>query len=296
MSATDQANGAACPLSRRVLLGAAIGLGLAGIAPRPAAAAPRAELWPRWQRHDAASTRRVDHAPWDAILAAHHRRGADGIARFAYAEAKAAGAPAALRRYLDALQATDVDALARPEQMAYWINLYNALTVATVLDRYPVESIRDIRTSPGLFAIGPWGAKVARVAGEALSLDDIEHRILRPIWRDARIHYAVNCAALGCPDLQPRAFRAASLDATLDRAARAFVNHPRAARIDARGRLVVSSIYHWFAADFGDGSERAILAHVTGLAEPALAARLAGRAGYDSHAYDWRLNRWQAGA
>ncbi|MBM3524902.1 MAG: DUF547 domain-containing protein [Alphaproteobacteria bacterium] len=216
MSATDQPNGAAIPPSRRALLGAAIGLGLAGIAPRPAAAAPRAELWPRWQRHDAASTRRVDHTPWDAILAAHHRRGADGIARFAYAEAKEAGALAALRRYLDAVQATDVDALARPEQMAYWINLYNALTVATVLDRYPVESIRDIRTSPGLFAIGPWGAKVARVGGEVLSLDDIEHRILRPIWRDARIQYAVNCAALGCPDLQPRAFRAASLEATLD--------------------------------------------------------------------------------
>ena len=71
-----------------------------------------------------------------------------------------------------------------------------------VLEHYPVKSIRDIDISPGFFASGPWGAKLATVEGEKISLDEIEHRILRPIWKDPRIHYAVNCASLGCPNLQ----------------------------------------------------------------------------------------------
>jgi hypothetical protein len=181
-----------------------------------------------------------------------------------------------------------VDRLARAEQMAFWINLYNALTVAVVLDHYPVATIRDINISPGLIARGPWGAKLATVAGERLSLDDIEHRILRPIWRDSRIHYAVNCAAIGCPDLQARAWTAEGLDASLDAAARSFVNDPRGVRID-NGRLVVSKVYDWFHADFG-GTDAAVIAHPVRYAEPALAEALRGRSRLDAAEYDWALN------
>jgi hypothetical protein len=254
----------------------------------PAAAAPKAELWERWTAHDPASTRTVDHSAWAEFLSAHVVRGADGIARVTYARVDA-GDRTQLRGYLERLQATEIDRLARPEQLAFWINLYNALTVETVLAHFPVASIRDIRISPGLFAAGPWGRKLVQVAGEALSLDDIEHRIVRPVWRDARVHYALNCASLGCPDLAAAPFEGARIDAQLDAAAGAFVNHPRGMRFDASGRLRVSSIYDWFRSDFGE-SDGDLLAHLKRHAAPGLRARLERVDRVHGHDYDWALN------
>lgn len=265
----------------------AVAILASGCATLETLAAPSAELWPRWQAHDARATARVDHAAWERFLAAYVSADEGGVNRVAYARVTPADRQA-LRAYLEALAGARVSQLARPEQLAYWINLYNALTVHTVLERYPVRSIRDISTSPGLFAVGPWGRKAVTVEGEALSLDDIEHRILRPIWRDPRVHYALNCAALGCPNLQARAYSAANSEALLDAGARAFVNHPRGARIE-RGRLVVSSIYEWFNADFG-GNDAGVIAHLRRYARPELEQQLAGVTRISDHAYDWALN------
>jgi hypothetical protein len=250
-------------------------------------AAPKAELWPRWQAHDPGATATIDHAAWDRFLKTYVVESPDGIARVAYGRVASADRQA-LTGYIDALSAAPVSRLARPEQAAYWINLYNALTVRVVLDHYPVKSIRDIKISPGLFSSGPWGKKLARVEGEMLSLDDIEHRILRPIWRDARVHYAVNCASLGCPNLAREAYTARTLERLLDKGARAYVNHPRAARVED-GRLFVSSIYSWFREDFG-GGDAGVIAHLTQHAAPTLAQRLGGVARIASHDYDWALN------
>ncbi|MCG8588922.1 MAG: DUF547 domain-containing protein, partial [Proteobacteria bacterium] len=220
---------------------------LLGLAPA-ALAAPQPELWERWSGHDAESTRTVDHAAWGAWLKRYVRPDAAGIHRVDYAGVQSEDRER-LRSYLAVLAATPVTQLARDEQRAFWINLYNALTVQVVLDHLPVESIRDIDISPGLFSDGPWGKALVQVEGTPVSLDDIEHRILRPIWRDPRIHYAVNCASLGCPNLQTEAFTAANAEALLDQAARQYVNHPRGARVTSDG-LVVSSIYSWFQVDF----------------------------------------------
>lgn len=265
----------------------AVAVLVSGCATIETLAAPSAELWPRWQAHEARATTRVDHAAWDRFLASYLAVGEDGVNRLAYARVTPADRQA-LRAYLETLAATPVSRLSRAEQFAYWINLYNALTVHTVLERYPVRSIRDISTSPGLFAIGPWGRKAVTVEGEAMSLDDIEHRILRPIWRDPRVHYALNCAALGCPNLQARAFTAANAEAMLDTAARAFVNHPRGVRIE-RGRLLVSSIYEWFKVDFG-GNDSGVIAHLRRYARPELEQQLAGITRIADHSYDWALN------
>jgi hypothetical protein len=267
---------------RRVLVWVVLAL-----AAGSAAAAPKAELWSRWQAHDPASTLSVDHAAWGAFLDAFLRRRDDGLTLVAYGRVDAS-AKARLAGYLAALESVPVSRLARPQQMAYWVNLYNALTVRTVLERYPVRSIRDIDISPGLFADGPWGAKLVGVEGERLSLDDVEHRILRPIWRDPRIHYAVNCASIGCPNLAPEPWRAERLDEDLDAAAIAFINHPRAVRIEG-GKLIVSSIYRWFAEDFG-GTDRAVIKHLAACAAPDLAMRLQKLDRIDGHAYDWTLN------
>lgn len=257
------------------------------LAAAPAQSAPEAEAWDRWRAHDPASDRRVDHSAFDRFLARHVIVLPQGGNRVDYARVPAEGR-AALAAYVAALAAVDVDGLNRPEQMAFWINLYNALTLKVVLDHWPVRSIRDIDISPGLFSDGPWGARLATVAGEALSLDDIEHRILRPLWRDPRVHYAVNCASVGCPDLAPRAYTGERLEAMLDEGARNYVNDPRGLRIDRRGRLVASRIYDWFADDFG--GEAGVLAHLRAHVRGELKARLDGAAEIDAYAYDWRVN------
>jgi len=256
------------------------------LVPCAALAAPKAELWAKWSAHQAGASATVDHGAWDALLATRLVVASDGINRFAYG-AVTAGEKQALDAYLAMLAASVVSRLARPEQRAFWINLYNALTVQVVLGRYPVKSIKDIAISPGLFSSGPWGKKLVTVEGEALSLDDIEHRILRPIWRDPRTHYAVNCASLGCPNLMPKAFTASNMDSLLEAGSRAYVNHPRGARV-AGGKLRVSSIYVWFQDDFG--GERGVIEHVRRYADPPLSQVVSGIAAIDGHDYDWTLN------
>ncbi|MEE8270937.1 MAG: DUF547 domain-containing protein, partial [Alphaproteobacteria bacterium] len=185
-------------LLRLVAAGAAAGIPSAY--PAAVMAAPPARPWKRWMPHDPQSTAAIDHTAWDAVLARYVSGHPDGINRVAYGSVTAADR-AALDRYLDALSATPIARFNRDQQFAFWVNLYNALTVRVVLDHYPVDSIRDIDISSGLFADGPWGRDLIEVDGTALTLDDIEHRILRPLWRDPRIHYAVSCASLGCPNL-----------------------------------------------------------------------------------------------
>src|SRR5262249_48298092 len=144
----------------------------------PTAAAPRAELWAKWQAHDDASTMRIDHREWARFLQTYVRIGSDGIARFPYGRVDAS-ARDTFGTDLARLANLPVSAYSRPEQFAFWVDLYNELTVKLVLDHYPVASIKNIDISPGLFASGPWGKKLITIEGEAVSLDDIEHRILR---------------------------------------------------------------------------------------------------------------------
>lgn len=274
-------------LFSRLLLAICLVVPLGGFLSLDAIGAPSAKLWPRWQMHNETSTLTVDHSAWDRLLKAYVMLEPDGINRFAYGKV-AATDRATLDAYIAALSHTAVSQLNRAEQRAFWINLYNALTVQVILAHYPVKSIRDIDISPGLFADGPWDRKLVEVEGEPVSLNDIEHRILRPIWRDPRIHYAVNCASLGCPNLQPEAFTAANSDVLLDRAARAYINHPRGARVE-NGKLIVSSIYVWFAEDFGS-TDAAVIDHLRRYADADLLAALTNITTTGGHAYDWRLN------
>jgi hypothetical protein len=260
---------------------------LAGASALPAAAAPEADLWPRWQAHDTSSTETIDHGAWAAFLDRYLVVRGDGANLVRYAAVSPAGGRK-LDGYLDKLAGIEISAYSRPVQFAYWVNLYNALTVDVVLDHYPVDSIRDIDISPGWFASGPWGAELIKVEGTALSLNDIEHRILRPIWQDPRIHYAVNCASIGCPDLRAEPFTADRLNAQLDAAARAYVNDPRGAEIIG-GSLTVSKIYTWYQEDFED-SDAGVIRHLRQYAEADLRARLDGVSGIADSRYDWSIN------
>lgn len=276
----------------RLVLAVLVSFGfLAVMVAGPAAAAPKADLWPDWQAHDAQSTAVIDHSTWQSVLDDYLVVTEPGASSFDYGRATSDGGAARVDAYVAMLTNIAIDDFNRDQQMAYWINLYNALTVKVVLDHYPVESIRDIDISPGLFSSGPWGKKLITVEGRTLSLDDIEHRILRPIWGDPRIHYVVNCASIGCPALADTAFDAGNLEAQLDQAAEGFISHPRAVRRNQDGEWVLSSLYDWYRDDFGK-SDAEFINHLNRFAGPELAGMLgnAGELDIADYAYDWALN------
>ncbi|MCV6611014.1 MAG: DUF547 domain-containing protein [Amphritea sp.] len=250
-------------------------------------AAPEAKLWDFWQAHNPASNVQVDHSPWNDWLDRYVVTDDSGLNRIRYDQVKTEDKKL-LKQYITSLSNLPVRRYNRDEQQAYWINLYNALTIDVVLDHYPVKSIRDINISPGLFSRGPWKKKLIAVEQQAVSLDDIEHRILRPIWQDARIHYAVNCASLGCPNLSDQAFTADNTDQLLTQGAIDFINHPRGVSI-SDGDLEVSSIYDWFKEDFGS-SDRNIIRHLLEYAKPELKQQLQSIKRIDDDDYDWNLN------
>ncbi|RLT99317.1 DUF547 domain-containing protein [Ketobacter sp.] len=249
-------------------------------------AAPKAEPWPKWEAQDAASTATIDHSPWQQILDRYLSASGDPQAtRFDYG-AVSSQDKSLLEGYLSTLQNTRILTYNRAEQFAYWINLYNAATVNLILDHYPVESIRDIKF--GFFSFGPWNEKLLKVEGESLSLNDIEHRILRPIWKDNRIHYAVNCASIGCPNLALKAYTADNTQSLLQQGAVDYVNHPRGVAISGK-ELQLSSIYDWYQSDFG-GNEEGVIEHLLKYAKPELGRRLSGHDLDVDYHYDWGLN------
>ena len=249
-------------------------------------AAPAAKLWSKWEDSDSSNAQRVDHTAFNVFLGKYlDTAHPSGINRVAYGRVTSVDR-AGLDSYLEELQSVKVTGLNRNEQQAYWINLYNAFTVKVILDNYPVDSI--LKISKGLFKTGPWDMKLMRIEGEEVSLNDIEHRVLRPIWKDNRIHYAVNCASLGCPNLQGQAFTAENTDRLLDKAAREYVNHSRGVGFEG-SRLGASSIYSWYQVDFGGGKEP-LIRHLIEYAEPDLAARLEAYVGSIKYSYDWNLN------
>lgn len=228
----------------------------------------------------------ANHAALDALLARRARNSRDGVVRVDYAGWKASAADrAALTAYIAALSRLNPLSLTRPEQFAFWANLYNAVTINSVLDNWPVRSIRYIRSG---IRPGPWRRNLVTISGVELTLDDMEHNILRKGWSDPRVHYAVNCAAISCPNLPLRAFRGATLGPALDAAARAYINTPRAVSFDGEV-LFVSSIYKWYAADFG-GSDARVIAHLARYADEPLKARLQAATRIGRDAYDWSIN------
>ncbi|MFN4080001.1 MAG: DUF547 domain-containing protein [Saprospiraceae bacterium] len=221
----------------------------------------------------------VSHQIWDELLRKHVRD--DGMVDYA---AFMADTPR-LNDYLRLLESAHPDARAwsRNEQMAYWINAYNAYTIQLVLRNYPVSSIKDIKRGLA-FVNSVWDIKFINIQGHTYDLNNIEHNILRPAFKDARIHAAVNCASFSCPRLLPEAYRAEALDAQLDKVMRGFINDPLRNRISA-GKGEVSSIFKWFSSDFkrDAGSVRRYLnryAH-----EP-----MGKNATIQYLDYDWRLN------
>jgi Protein of unknown function, DUF547 len=238
------------------------------------------------QRNDRATTA-LDHSAWQQFLRRYVVESNDGINRVKYGKVSAAD-KALLKAYIGMLGETKVTALNASEQRAYWINLYNALTIDVVLDHYPIKSIKDISLGGSIFASGPWKKPLVSVEGRRLSLDNIEHDILRKLWPDPRNHYAVNCASMSCPNLMAKPFSAAELDRMLTQGARDYINHERGVRIGGQ-RVYLSRIYSWYRKDFG-ASDSELIGHLSSFAAADLKKKLARIESIGGYDYDWELN------
>jgi len=252
-----------------------------------AVAAPDKTPLEFWAPFDENNTAAVDHSLWQTLLAEYlDDKHPSSINRFNYAGVKPEDRKL-LTRYLQQMQQLDPRIYSRAEQKAYWINLYNALTVELILKNYPVKSITKL--GEGFFSFGPWDDKVANIKDQKLSLNNIEHGILRAYFNDNRIHYAVNCASISCPNLSANAYTSENTNQLLDQGARQYINHPRGVNFE-EGILKVSSIYHWYKGDFG-GNDKSLIAELIKYAKPALANKLRNYIGDIDHDYDWALNQ-----
>ncbi len=252
-------------------------------------AAPAKNLDSYWQRAAATEKMTVDHSAWQQILDKYLSKNQQQQTFFNYKSVNNQDAQL-LKSYIKSLQDLNPLELTRVQQKAYWINLYNAATVSLILDNRPVKSITKLGS--GLFAFGPWDDKLLIINSKKVSLNDIEHRILRPIYNDARIHYAVNCASFSCPNLATKAYTKSNTEALLELGAKEYVNHTRGVSVTNKG-LVLSTIYDWYQTDFGK-NEAGVVKHLQKYAKPALAEQLAAATAKKlniKYEYNWDLNQ-----
>lgn len=217
-----------------------------------------------------------DHSTFDGLLKRFAR---PDLGRVDYAGL--AGERAKLDAYVVSLAHAPLARLPIREREALLINAYNAFTLTLILDHYPgVASIKDLDA--------PWKTKRYQLASETVSLDDIEHGLLRPTYKDPRIHFAVNCASIGCPPLADHAYVGARLDTQLDEAARATLGNPRYARVEG-GKLFVTSLLNWYGDDFVAPDWTP---HATSIVEFVRRYRddVPPEATVEFLDYDWRLN------
>lgn len=248
----------------------------------PVLAAPASQYWGVWDKSDESSQKIVNHQVWQELLDRYLVSMPEGN-KFRYIRVNEKDRQA-LQKYLEQLSNLDPGLFSKSEQKAYWINFYNALTVELILKNYPLKSITKLG---GWFKFGPWDEKVTTVTGQSLTLNDIEHRILRPLWNDNRIHYAVNCASLGCPDLADKIYTGKNVERLLDAQAGRFIQQEKAVSwID--GRLVLSRIYEWYESDFG--SRKELMNHLRKYASGSQRQRLDKFTGVIDYQYNWNLN------
>jgi hypothetical protein len=233
-----------------------------------------------------------DHAAFDQLLRAHV---AGGLVEYGAFQASPAFAG-----YLRSLAAFDPATLPTAERLAFWINAYNAYTIELINAHGERESIRNINRGPfGIRAYGPWQEPIAVVGGTAYGLDQVEQEIIRPEFREPRIHFALVCAALGCPPLRSEAYIGARLEEQLEDQARVFLRlSPEKNRVDVASRAVyVSQVFRFrdYEDDFG-GSRESVARFIARYYPPGPERELleSGRfAKWEYTDYDWALNRRQ---
>ncbi|MGD2126010.1 MAG: DUF547 domain-containing protein [Desulfobacteraceae bacterium] len=231
-----------------------------------------------WSLPQSRAAEGVDHSLYAELLGKYVKNGVVDYQGFKNEEAK-------LDQYLKVLEETDTEELSRNEQFAFYVNAYNAWTIKLILSAYPgVESIKEL----GSFLKSPWKKKIARINADVMTLDNIEHDILRPRFRDPRIHFAVNCASKSCPPLRSEPYQGSILDQQLDEMAEAFINDPASNTLEG-DTLYVSSIFKWYSEDFDEDVVGYFLKYAKGDLKKGLEAKR-DRIKVKYLEYDWSLN------
>lgn len=256
-------------------------------------------VWAETQEPPAFDHGVFNHSSWDQLLKAHVLS-VNGGRSTAVDYQGMASDHQSLKRYLAALSSvseTQFDQWAKQEQLAFLINAYNAWTVELILTAWPdLESIKDL----GSFFSSPWKKEFVTLLGKTRALDDIEHGLIRGSGRynDPRIHFAVNCASIGCPALRAEAYNGDRLEQQLEEQTALFLNDR--SRNRAEGNVIkLSSIFRWYREDFEKGwygfkrLEDFLLAHAAdlGLSSTLITTLKTGNADIEFMDYDWRLNK-----
>lgn len=257
----------------------------------------RLDLGKKYLRSDMVDIHRVDHTKFDKLLK-------DYVSESGFVDYAAIKNSQLLDEYLKILSHAEPGELREKEAIAFWINAYNAFTIKLIIDNYPVGSIREItpfRIKGLRLAIpkinSPFEYKLAEISGTSYSLDDIEHKILRKMFDEPRIHFSLVCASISCPPLRREAFIGEKLDAQLDEQARIFLMDTTKNRITNEGTIYLSRIFDWFQNDFAD-SKKGLQIYLSQYFEGDLRDQLiAGAFTIRYMPYDWSLNeadeRWK---
>ena len=227
----------------------------------------------------AAAMDQVDNSIYARLLGQHVKKNRVDYDGFKQEEAL-------LDRYLSILSATDVNSLSHNDRFAFYINAYNAFTIKLILTKYPgINSIKEI----GSFFSNPWSQKFIPLDGQTIALDTIEHEFLRPVFKDPRIHFAINCASKGCPPLLNKPYEGKTLEVQLNTITRAFINDPKRTFLKDN-TLFVSKLFKWFEEDF----KGAPLLFIRQYATAEFKKKLDGAGPQIKLSYlyyDWTLNR-----
>lgn len=226
----------------------------------------------------------INHALWDTLVSEYVAENGDvNYKGFVKDSLK-------LNKYLNLLESAHPNkSWTRDEKLAYWINAYNAFTIKLIVDNYPVASIKDIKNGIP-FVNTVWDIKFINIEGAEYDLNNIEHNIIRPKFKEPRIHFAVNCASISCPRLRNEAYTADKLDAQLSDQTRYFLGNPKKNDLSNPNKIKLSKLFTWFSGDFKE-THKSVIDFINDYAEQ----KVSKDAEIEYFEYDWGLNDIEAG-
>ncbi|WP_297186819.1 DUF547 domain-containing protein [uncultured Porticoccus sp.] len=238
-----------------------------------------------WAKSNESNRDTVNHRQWNELLSTHVVNTGQGVNRFRYGSVDK-NEQKRLSDYIAYLAKIDPRDYSRDEQKAYWLNLYNALTVKLISENYPIKSIREFgkKMAGSSLLTKP----LIKVADNPLSLNDIENRILRPIWKDHTIHFGLNCANMTCPGLLPKAFTGENVTSLLKQSGRDFINKQNGVTLK-NGKLTAAGVFGQYRSDFAT-DDKMMLKVFAHYADDRLALYLLGFQGEINYVHDYSLN------
>jgi hypothetical protein len=226
----------------------------------------------------------TSHAIWNRLLQKHVAP--DGLVNYKGFIAD----KDSLNIYLNALSAgAPTKQASKNEKLAYWLNVYNAFTIKLIIDHYPLKSIKDIGPANQVIFINtPWDKKFFKIGTRTMTLNTLEHRIIRNQFHDPRIHFALNCASMSCPVLRPESYEASKLNEQLDEQAKLFVNDTTRNKITPN-KAEISSIFKWYGRDFRKWGKTTVSKYLNKYSN----TPITNNTNIDYLTYNWQLNEAQ---